>query len=325
MDVSVIIVNWNQARLLDDCLQSVFATPSTLRYEVIVVDNGSGDDSAATVRGRYPQVKLICNSANLGFARAQNQALALAAGRYVLALNNDALLHPTTIAALVGFMDRHPEVGCCTCPDDHQTALGSATSGAFRRFPTLARTVAENLWAVCRPPRSWDIAWLIAPLRRWLGEELPGRDFLEASWIVGALLFARREAMQQAGGFDERFFLFDDDIDLCRRLRALGWAVALTTATSFAHDGGGSSVLRDDIERIRGESRALYFQKHHGRAVAMLSRSQHFVLRTCLLSWRRRLEPLLFPATEVPSARRSDGLPERRDARGAQSFPDQAA
>jgi GT2 family glycosyltransferase len=293
MDVSVTIVNWNQASLLEKCLRSIFATSRTVQYEVIVVDNASDDDSIAMVRACYPQAKLICNARNVGFGRAQNQALAVARGRYVLLLNNDATVRPDTIPTLVQFMDRHPRVGSCSCPDYRQAALGTAYSGAFRRFPSLARTLAENLWAVFHPPRSWDLRWFTLPVHRWLGETLTEVETLEVAWVVGALMLVRKETLDQVGGFDERFFLFDEDIDLCRRIWAAGWTVAFTTATSFTHQGGASSALREDIERIRGESRAWYFRKYSGRLTTLLFHVQHYVLRTCLLSWRRRFESTL--------------------------------
>jgi len=289
MDVSVTIVNWNRAALLAECLRSVFATPRTLAYEVIVVDNASTDDSVAMVRERFPDVRLIANAGNPGFGRAQNQAIAVARGRYVLMLNNDATLEPGTMPALVRLMDDHPRAGASSCPDHAQVALGTATSGAFRTFPSLGRTVVENVWAVVRPPRTWDIRWLTAPVHRWIGDELPASGVVDVAWLVGALLVVRRDVMTQIGGFDEGFFLFDEDADLCRRIRASGWSILFTTATAFSHRGGASSALRDDLEKVRGESRAHYFRKHAGRWTTAAFRVQHFVLRRCLLSWRRQL------------------------------------
>jgi GT2 family glycosyltransferase len=295
MDVSVTIVNWNRAVLLEQCLRSVFATPAAVSYEVIVVDNGSHDDSVAMVRSLFPQVAIIPSPVNIGFAAAQNHAIAAARGRYVLVLNNDATVRPDTIPNLVELMERHPDVACCTCAESSQLGLGSPKSGAFRRFPSLGRTFAENLWAVLRPPRSWD-PWLMARLRRWIGKELMDVDILDVAWCVGALLMVRREPFVQLGGFDEGFFLFDEDVDLCRRLQDRGWRVAFTTATRYDHRGGGSSALRNDIERIRGDSRAWYFRKYHGPLVTALFRLQHFVLQRCLLSCRRRLERFGKPA-----------------------------
>jgi N-acetylglucosaminyl-diphospho-decaprenol L-rhamnosyltransferase len=290
MDVSISIVNWNRADVLEECLRAVFATPRTLAYEVIVVDNASDDASVAMVEKSYPQVRLIVNSKNVGFGRAHNQALAVAHGRYLLLLNNDAIVWPDTIPLLVRFLNTHPEVGACSCPDYRQTALGTRQAGAFRRFPSLHRTLLWNLWAVVRPPRRWDVRWVAAPVHHWMGEDLVPQEAREVAWVVGALLLVRKEVMEQVRGFDEQFFLFEEDSDFCRRIWAAGWKVVFTGVTSFLHKGGASSALRSDIESIRGDSGAKYFRKHHGRGAAALFRLQHFVLRTCLLSWRRGLE-----------------------------------
>ena len=114
VDVSVVIVNWKTRELLRQCLTSLVrhTSPET-RYEVIVVDNGSNDGSAEMVAQRFSEVRLLCNQENLGFARANNQAIALSSGRYVLLLNSDTELHSDALTAMIGFMDAHPSVGIC--------------------------------------------------------------------------------------------------------------------------------------------------------------------------------------------------------------------
>src|SRR5690242_5054473 len=111
LDLSVVIVNWNLCRLLLDCLRGLPAAASGLAYEATVVDNGSHDGSPEMVSGEFPDVRLIRNSENLGFARANNQGIRLAAGRYILLLNNDTILPPGALTALVRFMDEHPNAG----------------------------------------------------------------------------------------------------------------------------------------------------------------------------------------------------------------------
>lgn len=187
-------------------------------------------------------------------------------------------------------MDCHPQVGICGCPDSRQTVLGTPQVGAFRRFPSLSRVILRNLWLLFRPPQQWNLRWLTTPVDLWMGKKLPKEEAVEVAWLVGALLLVRKEVLEQVQGFDEQFFLFAEDTDLCRRIRDAGWTVAFTPATSFLHQGGASRVLRSDIPRLRHDSNIRYFRKHHGRVAAVLFRAQHFVLRTCLLSWRLRLE-----------------------------------
>lgn len=291
MDVSITIVNWNAAGSLAASLRSVYATPPELQYEVVVVDNGS-EETVDGVVAQFPEATWIRNQSNVGFGRAQNQAVATARGRYVVLLNNDAMVEPDTIPTLVSFMDRNPGVACCGCPDRRQFALAGAYAGAFRRYPSLLGTTAENLWALLRPPRTWDLDWLTRPLLRWTGQSIPDTECVDVAWVVGALLCVRKEVFERIGGFDEGFFLFDEDIDLCRRVQVDGWKVGFLTTTRFVHEGGVSSSGRADIEKIRGASRALYFRKYHGRVTALLFRLQHAVLRQGLFSLRRRLRPV---------------------------------
>lgn len=284
LDVTIAIVNWNRADLLEHCLRSVFASRGELRYEVVVVDNASTDESRSVVESEFPHVRLVCNDRNLGFARAQNQAIATARGRYVLALNNDATIHRDTMSHLLAVMDSSPEAALCGCPDAHQVTLGGFRAGAFHSFPSLSRTVAENVWALVRPPSSWTERWVRMAARDPSWRKKPK---IEVAWVIGAILLMRRSALESVGGFDETFFLFGEEVDLCRRLRSAGWTILFAPGASIEHVGGASSALRPDVERLRRDGGARYFRKHHGAAAAAAFALQHWVLRERLLPWRR--------------------------------------
>lgn len=289
LDVTVTIVNWNRGALLDRCLASVLAAKG-VALEVVVVDNASDDDSRAIVRERFASVRLLCNDRNLGFARAQNQAIAVAGGRYVLALNNDATVHPDTIAHLVRVLDENPDAAVCGCPDARQVTLRGARAGAFRSFPSLPGTIAENVWAVVRPP-----ARRVDALARTLRADAAWRDrrTLEVAWVIGAVLLLRRSALDAVGSFDEGFFLFGEEVDLCRRLRTAGWKVLFAPGTQIEHVGGAGSALRGDVERLRRDAGARYFRKHHGALAGRVFTLQHWLLRERLLPWRGRVRALL--------------------------------
>lgn len=134
MDVSILVVNYNTCQLTLDCLQSVYASKSQYRYEVIVIDNHSSDGSVEAIRAAYPEITLIANKNNTGFAKANNQGMEVASGRYVLLLNSDTLVQPDTLDTMIQFMDTHPEMGASGCkvilPD------GSLDKACKRGFPT---------------------------------------------------------------------------------------------------------------------------------------------------------------------------------------------
>ncbi len=172
MDVSILIVNWNGARLLPDCLDSIPAGAEGLRYEVIIVDNASTDEGVPWLMAVHPEVELIRNPQNLGFARANNQALAIARGRYALLLNNDARLASGTLTHLVDWMDKARMVGAVSprlvMPD------GKPQPYAFGKDPTPFYLLRRGLW--CWIVRSTIGGW--RSLRRWIGS--PAR----ACWCV---------------------------------------------------------------------------------------------------------------------------------------------
>lgn len=285
VQVSITIANWNRSALLRDCLLSVLTTPKSLTYEIIVVDNASTDDSVHLVSTEFPGVRLIENATNLGFGRAHNQAIAAARGRYIVALNNDATVLPGTIPTLIAFMDRQPRVGVCTCPallDEHSPW---ATGGGMDHFPSLTREIASNLLELFRPPFGLGISNLIAPLSRRVAGWSPMDQEHEVHWARGALLVLRRAMLDHIGGFDERFFVFFEEVDLCRRARDAGWSVYYTPATSYFHLGQQSttSAQRERFYRTAGYG---YFRKHANLSTALLFAFQHYFLRQMLLFLR---------------------------------------
>ena len=229
--LSVVIVNWNAGVALHDCLASLFASkPWGGDLEVLLVDNASTDGSQVRAVRDYPDVTLIQNGANLGFARAVNEGLRRARGELTLLLNPDVIVESTTVLTLVDFMVHHPSAAAVgpklLNPDG--TVQGSARrdpspwTGLFGRSAPLTRLFPNN------------------PVRR---RELPalaheGAGPLEVDWLSGACLVARRAAYDRVGLMDERFFLFWEDADWCLRFRGAGWKVYyLPTAIGMHYVG----------------------------------------------------------------------------------------
>lgn len=255
-DLWVVIVSYNTRELLAACLESLVGLPSGI--EVIVIDNASADGSAALVRERFPQVQLIENSQNVGYARANNQGILLSVGHYILLLNPDTEVQLGTLGRLVAFLDAHPEVGAVGL----QLLNPNGTlQPSGRRFPTLASALGELLPL----PGDW---------RRRLRGPLEGRDYsqiCEVDEVSGAALCLRRDALNQVGLLDEDFFLLGEDIDLCWRLKAAGWKVVYLPDAQVVHHWGGSrsKASADRISLLSQRSYYLLFRKHRPRVEAL--------------------------------------------------------
>ena len=193
MTVSIVIVNYNTRDLLIDCLDSIYENLGGVAFDVWVVDNGSTDESPDAVRERYPQVILIENSYNLGFARANNQALRAVEGRYVVLLNSDTRLTPGAIETMVRFMDESPSVGVC---GPQLLNEDGSLQNSIATIPTLATELLNK-----------------AILRRLFPDRYPGKEHridepMEVESIVGACMVVRKETIDDVGLLDEDFFFF---------------------------------------------------------------------------------------------------------------------
>lgn len=226
MDLSIVIINWNTRQLLSDCLNSVMAGIRGLDAEVFVVDNASTDGSAEMVAGEFPQVRLIRNATNLGFAAANNIALREAVGRHVLLLNSDTIVHGAVLPASVAWMDTHPSVG--VMGPRILNADGSAQVSATA-FPSLGMLALQTL-GLTRIAR-FDSYRLTA----WDRRETRAVDV-----ISGCAMVVRRAAMVDVGLLDESFFFFGEETDWCRRFAAAGWGVVFAPVGEITHFGGGS-------------------------------------------------------------------------------------
>ena len=255
-DLSVVVVNWNAGRVLDACLTALFASKPVGALEVLLVDNASTDGSQLDAAQEHPGIDVLQNTENVGFARGVNQALARASGELTLLLNPDVVLSPTAIPLLVAFMNEHPAVAAVgpklLNPDG--TVQGSARrdpspwTGLFGRTAPLTRLFPDN------------------PLSR---RELPGLGHegdepLEVDWVSGACLLVRRDAYERVGHLDERFFLFWEDADWCRRFRHTGWKICYLPGATATHDVGVSwkqRPVRSAVDFHRSAYR--YYRKHH--------------------------------------------------------------
>lgn len=231
-DLSVIIVNYNTKDLLDQCLNSIYTINHKYNLEIFVVDNASIDGSLELVKGKYPQVKLIANQENLGFAKANNLAILKSSGRYVLLLNSDTIILPGSFDLVIDFMDQNPQVGITGCKVER--ANGSLDLACRRSFPT-PRVAFYRMVGLSK----------LFPKHREFGRYnllyLDENEAYQVDSVMGAYMLVRREALDQAGILDEDFFMYGEDLDWCYRIKEKGWQVYYYPAARIIHLKGESS------------------------------------------------------------------------------------
>jgi len=251
MDLSIIIVNWNTKNLLLQCLEAVDQTAGTVTTEIFVVDNRSADGSGTAVKERFPGVTLIENRVNLGFAKANNQALSLAKGDYLLLLNPDTRAEVGAIERLFYFMKAHPEAGAAGPQLLHPDGT---KQNSIANFPSLATELLNKRF----------LRWLFP--KEFPGKEKDYREPLEVDSVIGACMMVRREAMEQVGLLDENYFLFLEETDWCYRLKKAGWKIYHVPQAEVYHFQGKGVEMEKKRARIEYyRSRALFFKKNRGR------------------------------------------------------------
>ena len=255
-DVTAIIVNFNAGDELREALASIARELAGRGWEGFVVDNASQDGSAAIAQEFAPAVSLIANAVNVGFGRAVNQALARARAPFVLIMNPDSRLEPGALAALEGVLRREPQ---CAIAGPRILDPDGSVQGSARGDPDMFTGFFGRSTALRRL-----MPWLPASRRNVVDVSVPaGGPSLAVDWLSGACVLAQREALVAAGGFDERYFLYWEDADLCRRLRTRGYEVRYVPVATAVHRVGLSSrTARGPSVRAFHDSAYLYYATH---------------------------------------------------------------
>jgi len=272
-DVSVIIVNWNTRDILRDCLWSVYKQTKEIDFKVIVVDNASSDGSAEMVKREFPQVRLIENTENRGFAAANNQGMTIAKGRYVLLLNPDTIVLDRAIEKTIAFADGQPEVAVVGCrvlnPD-------RTLQPTCFMYPSVLNMLLLTTYLSKLFPKS-----------RFFGREQMTwwnrTNVREVDVVTGCFMLVRQEAIKQVGILDERFFMYGEETDWCYRFKEAGWRILFTQGAEIIHIGKASSnQMKPQMVWQLKASILLFFKKHRGRfsyKLACLLVSLFFLLR----------------------------------------------
>lgn len=330
VELSLLIVSWNVAHLLRECLASLLALPSVSleedgsprlaegRIQVVVVDNASTDGTVEMLRRDFPWVSVIASPTNLGFTAGNNLGLAYCQGRFILLLNPDTrflvLDGVDPLSEMLSYLRTHPIVGLVgprlVYADGH-------LQPSRRRFPNLAMALMEStLLEEWFPHNRWACAYRM--------EDLPLGGPQKVDWVTGAAMLVRREAWQAVGAFDEAFFMYSEELDWCRRFHQAGWEIAYLPQAVIMHYEGRSSEQMIAARHIHFEtSKILYFGKYHGRLQAAFLRA--FLLNTYI--WRIIIEAVKYLLRHKPSLRRTriqvycqvlqSGLRPQKNAGGA--------
>ncbi len=268
-DVSVVVVSFNTRDVLRECLQTLAQEAGGVRYETIVVDNGSQDGSAAMVEQEFPGAKLIRSAVNLGFAAGNNRGFASAQGRYVVLLNSDAFLRPGALPLAVERMDADPQIGLGGA---RLVGRDDSWQPSARMFPSLINDLLSLSGLSVKYPHSRFFGRFN---RTWADPS----EAAEVDWVPGAFSIIPRRVLEVVGYFDEQFFLYYEEVDLCRRIKAAGYSIWYWPDVVVVHLGGESSKTfkrltmssnGSQLTLWRMRSALLYYRKHHGKRAAWL-------------------------------------------------------
>lgn len=254
MKLSIILVNWNTKDLTRDAIISIFDQTKNIEFEVIVIDNNSSDNSVEMIKKEFPQIILIENKENRGFGRANNQGLAIARGEYIMFLNTDVKVLDGAINILVDYLDMSPSV-MMVGPRLLNTDM-SFQHACRRNLPNPLNSFFHLFGLV----KIFKHSQVINSYKQFTADpEVTGP--VEA--ISGAAMLFRRQVYEEIGGFDERFFMYGEDLDFCKRIFDKGWGVVYVSSAKIIHFGGQSSKKRK-VQSLRNfyEAMWIYYKKH---------------------------------------------------------------
>jgi len=280
VDLSIVIVNWNVRDLLRRCLQSILVRAIPLAGasgawqfglggqrafsgEILVIDSASTDDSAYMVRQEFPEVRLFASPTNLGYTGGNNLGMTKSRGRYVLLLNADTELLGDALGTMVAYMNEGPDVGVVgpqlLWPDGN-------VQSSRRRFPSLCTAFVESTFL-----QKWFPGH--PELRRYQMLDRADGVTGEVDWVTGACMLVRRETFEQVGMLDDSYFMYSEELDWQKRIKAAGWRVVYLHSAKVVHHLGGSSGQVSVLTQERfGRSKVRYFRKHHGRLAGEIVR-----------------------------------------------------
>ena len=298
MDLSIVIVNWNTRDLLRDCLASLEAACGRLVYEVLVVDNASGDGSAEMVQRDFPRYELLESGGNLGFSRGNNLALPRARGEHVLLLNPDTVAEPGSLAALVAFARSRPRLAAVSPLLTDAQGQPTITYGNFPRL-------RDHWLGFLDPSRRLRLAGLQHRVVRIPAKDEPAHP---VEYIAGACFLMPRKALDEIGLLDERFFMYFEETDWCLRAHRAGWEVWFFDGARVAHlEGQAAAKVNLFAIRQFQKSYRLFVAKNYGEQAMLGFR----IAQWFEYSWKALLRSLALRGDEKTNQALAAGFRER--------------
>lgn len=294
MDISIVIVSFNVRYFLESCLYSVYKALKEVKGEVIVVDNNSVDGTFRMVEEKFPEVKIIPNRENIGFAKACNQGIGIARGRYVLLLNPDTLIEETTLTKCIQFMDEHPEAGALGVK--MIDGKGNFLPESKRALPTPMVAFYKIFGLGCLFPRSRTFN------RYYLGH-LDKNKTTSVEVLTGAFMMLRKEILEEIGGLDEDYFMYGEDIDLSYRITQAGYRNYYFPETTIVHYKG-ESTKKGSLNYVILFYKAMlifagkHFSRQRAGFISLLIRPAIYI-RAAISAIRRVLAVIVWPLIDV--------------------------
>ena len=253
LELSIVTVNYKSADHLIECLRSIKENLKNLEYEIIVIDNASGDRSVGKIQAAFSDIVLIENKTNLGFAKANNQGIRRSRGRYILLLNNDTVVLPNAVEAMVGVLKKSADIGIVGCRLLNPDKTPQQSFGRVAGFigDLIQSTFSNTLFANSSNP---IVEKILARLHR------SGK---KVGWVCGACMLCRRESLEETGLLDENFFMYKEDMDLCISFRKKNWGIYYTPDAPIIHHLGASVSAKPFETAIEYRKSQLYFYKKH--------------------------------------------------------------
>ena len=258
MKISVILVSYNTAEMSVEALTCLFASVGPIELEVFVVDNASKDNSVQRIGSSFPQIKMIVNEKNVGFGRANNQVLNQVTGEYVLLLNTDAFIEPDTITKTVNYMQENAKIGVLGV---RLVGSDGSQQPSCRHFPKPFNSFVQRLGLEKLFP-----AVTLVDETNWNPQLSQTCD-----WVPGCYYLVRRAVIDDVGLFDNRYFLYSEEVDHCFATKKAGWLVGYFADATVVHIGGESAKTQGNVlnqakqlSTLQAESELIYFRKNHG-------------------------------------------------------------